>query len=376
MNSKFFDVNKDKQDNIINAALKLFATKGYKDASTDVIVKEAGISKGLLFHYFGSKKGLYEFICDYSEKYMTLELTRSVKSAKKDFFTVVSEIELGRCRVARNYPYMHQFLRSLSSEKDPEAVTAMGDSLKEIELTYSNIYSQIDTKMLINPDDSMLLVKLIDWMKDGYTKDELNAGVYDADELFNGFTPLLAMLGRHFCKSDTNAEISVAKEELAERNESVMDDLKMEMTFEERLLAGKRPLVDIPEDELAAQADKEEALEDSDASDSNTEDKSDADENSADETEADDNQAESIDNSDNEAKEDSDASSDSELDDDIDYFDEEDSEDTPSNGAPAVNTGAIPVVPVFKASESAFSTGDIDKIMEEANENLQNSQDR
>lgn len=376
MNSKFFDVNKDKQDNIINAALKLFATKGYKDASTDVIVKEAGISKGLLFHYFGSKKGLYEFICDYSEKYMTLELTRSVKSAKKDFFTVISEIELGRCRVARNYPYMHQFLRSLSSEKDPEAVTAMGDSLKEIELTYSNIYSQIDTKMLINPDDSMLLVKLIDWMKDGYTKDELNAGVYDADELFNGFTPLLAMLGRHFCKSDTNAEISVAKEELAERNESVMDDLKMEMTFEERLLAGKRPLVDIPEDELAAQADKEEALEDSDASDSNTEDKSDANENSADETETDDNQAESIDNSDNEAKEDSDASSDSELDDDIDYFDEEDSEDTPSNGAPAVNTGAIPVVPVFKASESAFSTGDIDKIMEEANENLQNSQDR
>lgn len=376
MNSKFFDVNKDKQDNIINAALKLFATKGYKDASTDVIVKEAGISKGLLFHYFGSKKGLYEFICDYSEKYMTLELTRSVKSAKKDFFTVVSEIELGRCRVARNYPYMHQFLRSLSSEKDPEAVTAMGDSLKEIELTYSNIYSQIDTKMLINPDDSMLLVKLIDWMKDGYTKDELNAGVYDADELFNGFTPLLAMLGRHFCKSDTNAEISVAKEELAERNESVMDDLKMEMTFEERLLAGKRPLVDIPEDELAAQADKEEALEDSDASDSDTEDKSDANENSADETEADDNQAESIDNSDNEAKEDSDASSDSKVDDDIDYFDEEDSEDTPSNGAPAVNTGAIPVVPVFKASESAFSTGDIDKIMEEANENLQNSQDR
>ena len=66
MNSKFFDVKKDKQDEMINAALKTFAIKGYKDASTDVIVKEAGISKGLLFHYFTSKQGLYDFICDYS----------------------------------------------------------------------------------------------------------------------------------------------------------------------------------------------------------------------------------------------------------------------------------------------------------------------
>ena len=40
MNSKFFDVKKDKQDAIINAALKVFAQKGYKDASTDVIVKD------------------------------------------------------------------------------------------------------------------------------------------------------------------------------------------------------------------------------------------------------------------------------------------------------------------------------------------------
>ena len=86
MNSKFFDVKKDKQDAIINAALHTFALKGYKDASTDVIVKEAGISKGLLFHYFTSKQGLYDFICDYSTKYMILELTRSVKKNQRDLF--------------------------------------------------------------------------------------------------------------------------------------------------------------------------------------------------------------------------------------------------------------------------------------------------
>ena len=50
MDDKFFDLKKEKQDRILNGALKIFALNGYKNGSTDVIVKEAGISKGLLFH--------------------------------------------------------------------------------------------------------------------------------------------------------------------------------------------------------------------------------------------------------------------------------------------------------------------------------------
>ena len=50
MNEKFFDLKKEKQDRMINAALKVFALNGYRHASTDDIVREAAISKGLLFH--------------------------------------------------------------------------------------------------------------------------------------------------------------------------------------------------------------------------------------------------------------------------------------------------------------------------------------
>ena len=89
MNPKFFDVKKEKQDAIINAALMVFAENGYRKASTDVMVKEAGISKGLLFHYFTSKQGLYDFIVDYSTKYMILELTRTVKKSEKDLFSLM-----------------------------------------------------------------------------------------------------------------------------------------------------------------------------------------------------------------------------------------------------------------------------------------------
>lgn len=257
MNSKFFDVKKEKQDSIINAALRVFTVKGYKDASTDVIVKEAGISKGLLFHYFISKQGLYEFICDYSSKYMTLELTRSVKSTERDFFVILSQIEMGRCRVARNYPYMHQFLRSAKYEKEPEAVAAMGDSLKDIEITYSNIYSQINPKKFINPQDSSKVIEIIDWINDGFMKSKLSNENLTPDELNEEFAVYLDLLRRHFYKSEEDSNLSIAKEEIYERDETIMDSMRMEMTFEERLQAGKRPLVELTEEELAKLAEEE-----------------------------------------------------------------------------------------------------------------------
>ncbi len=46
-------------------ALMEFAVKGYDLASTNEMVKAAGISKGALFHYFASKKDLFLFLCDY-----------------------------------------------------------------------------------------------------------------------------------------------------------------------------------------------------------------------------------------------------------------------------------------------------------------------
>ena len=87
MNEKFFDLKKEKQDRMINAALKVFALNGYRHASTDDIVREAAISKGLLFHYFENKLGVYAFVYDYSVRYLLLELSTAVDAKETDLFT-------------------------------------------------------------------------------------------------------------------------------------------------------------------------------------------------------------------------------------------------------------------------------------------------
>ncbi len=249
MNSKFFDVKKDKQDAIINAALKTFALKGYKDASTDVIVKEAGISKGLLFHYFTSKQGLYDFICDYSTKYMILEVTRAVKKSEKDLFSLMSQISQGRVRVMRNYPFMNRFLRSLKLEDDPEALEAIGSSITELDRTYANIYDQIDSRTLVQPGQLSKIIDIIDWVSNGFLEQYFKVDDPDPDALYESFSDYLTLLRTHFYASEVDGKVSFAKEELIERNETVMKEMRLDMTFEERLIAGRKPLVETEENE-------------------------------------------------------------------------------------------------------------------------------
>lgn len=49
---------------ILEAALRLFSTRGYNAASVDDICREAGISKGAFYHHFKSKQALFLALLD------------------------------------------------------------------------------------------------------------------------------------------------------------------------------------------------------------------------------------------------------------------------------------------------------------------------
>lgn len=50
--------------NILDAAAKLFSTRGFAAASVDDICAEAGISKGAFYHHFESKQALFHALLD------------------------------------------------------------------------------------------------------------------------------------------------------------------------------------------------------------------------------------------------------------------------------------------------------------------------
>lgn len=197
MNDKFWDLRKEKQDRIINAALKIFAAWGYKRASTDEIVKEAGISKGLLFHYFISKQGLYTFIYEYSAQYMELEYTRSVSAQERDFFVLQKQLEQAKLQVMRNYPYMNQFLNSAFLEEDQEIVSEVAENMDRYSACLKEIYARADLSLFkpdVNPSQ---VLKVVLFTVDGLRKEQFEAGKNDPDALYEETVEVLMMLRKH-----------------------------------------------------------------------------------------------------------------------------------------------------------------------------------
>ena len=60
----------DKKENILHAALELFAKDGYNATPTSKIAKQAGVSEGLIFRHFGNKKGLLQALIEDAETRM------------------------------------------------------------------------------------------------------------------------------------------------------------------------------------------------------------------------------------------------------------------------------------------------------------------
>ena len=54
----------EKRASLIAAAKKLFIEQGFDATSTLQIARLANVSEGILFHHFGSKKGLFLAIAD------------------------------------------------------------------------------------------------------------------------------------------------------------------------------------------------------------------------------------------------------------------------------------------------------------------------
>ena len=138
MNDKFWDLKKEKQDSMIGSALKVFALNGFSHASTDEIVAEASVSKGLLFHYFYSKAGLYSFLIEYCARFALVELNSELRRQEAlPFFELTRAIARAEASSMRRYPYLMLFLERVradgtSSDQDKDNLELLDARLSEL----------------------------------------------------------------------------------------------------------------------------------------------------------------------------------------------------------------------------------------------------
>lgn len=147
MCEKFLAIGAEKQRAILQAALSEFAERGYHKANTNTICEKAGISKGLLFHYFGSKKALYLYLLDDVMKEMTRRLYEYVGREKTDLFDLITETSLAKMRVGAEMPEGYRLIY--------EAFLATPDELsEEMKRSFRNTYTEQRAQVLLLVDES------------------------------------------------------------------------------------------------------------------------------------------------------------------------------------------------------------------------------
>ena len=198
MNDRFFEQSKDKQDRIMNAALKVFSKSNYKHASTDVIIKEADISKGLLFHYFTNKAGLYSFLYAYCVRYIQMERAQILQNPEEDFFKRMIQVEQAYQKASKKYPYIELFLNQAELEEEEEILLLIQEKKKEFTNETNHILLGTVTESEISDRNEMMKQSLLQYTMAGIRNRYADANGFDPDTMFEEMKEHILFLNQLF----------------------------------------------------------------------------------------------------------------------------------------------------------------------------------
>ena len=165
---KFMALEAKKRDRIINAAMKEFRY-GYKKASTDIIVREAGISKGLLYHYFGTKDQLYEFLVRYAMDIVEANQFDMLNMGHQDILEGFWQVALLKRDISDQYPSIYIFLEGVNTYREDLPSTEISDAFfNKQESVAVELYSKCDISLFRGDIDPEKAVDLICWAMNGF----------------------------------------------------------------------------------------------------------------------------------------------------------------------------------------------------------------
>ncbi len=115
--------NQDSRDEILKAAIRLFATRGFHETSMSEVAREAKVSKALIFWHFKTKEDLFlavlnkllePYVIDFAEESEKLDAREQIRKLIGGYVNFVRE----------NASSVSFFLRRfMSGEEMPEAFT-------------------------------------------------------------------------------------------------------------------------------------------------------------------------------------------------------------------------------------------------------------
>jgi AcrR family transcriptional regulator len=173
----------DKKQQIIDVAIKLFATQGYENTPISIICEQSKVSKGLVFHHFKNKEGLLREVFLRMAQIIeevddSADLVNEDLTAKDRLVSHLDKIFLLMTSAEHKLYYQFDFqvlsqpaLRILLKDLFDERYKLMMESFQSILGEIPSANSFVDSHMLIAELDGIALNYL--FAEDDYPLEEI-----------------------------------------------------------------------------------------------------------------------------------------------------------------------------------------------------------
>lgn len=175
MSTKFLDLNAERRDAILNSALKEFTSRGFDDASTNVIANEAGISKALMFHYVRNKQELFLVVYDFFSNLIKKDYFELMNYDEKDIFNRLRQSYVLQINLMEKYPWILEYSK-LSSVTHSSEINKEIKKRKQEEYAncYPKLFDDIDISQFRKEIDIEKCKQIIFWSNIGFTNQLLD----------------------------------------------------------------------------------------------------------------------------------------------------------------------------------------------------------
>lgn len=176
----FERLKKEKQEKIMHALIDEFANAGYDMASTNTVAKVAGISKGSLFKYFGTKEHMFYHIADHVLAHYAESVKAVLPLLPGDLLERLRAFQEKTIDLLGSNPAMYRFM-----------MIAMKNSGEDLRRKWEPVTKDIFERLVAGTDHSYLrigvkdLIMLVRWFDFAIDAEmlELAEKVKDAGEL-------------------------------------------------------------------------------------------------------------------------------------------------------------------------------------------------
>jgi AcrR family transcriptional regulator len=192
----------EKRERLINSAFKEFSTNSYEKASTNTIIKDAGISKGLLYHYFSSKQALYEYLVDFFFLKTVVEMIDEIDVSNPDLLERLRDTAEYKLKIFKKQPYIIEFAKVFYKDRGFDDAKAIID--EHAPHFYEDYYSKgVDYSLFKEGIDIQKALSVVQITLEKFSEMNIfriQSGQMDMDDIMKEFDSYLDLFKSSFYK--------------------------------------------------------------------------------------------------------------------------------------------------------------------------------